>query len=146
MFLICIPQTLEDSQKIKQSKRQRNNTLYPLRTTETPVLGNTEYFLHYKDKLNESVFEGPLTPLNYKERFHHLLCWEEKEHMCILSNRYVSSTFVWKQLYPVHVHIIVSVHILYGTYNSFLQNIEGCLTSIIKYSSTLYQSVGRRSM
>ena len=107
--MLFIPQTLEDSQKIKQSKKQRNK-MSSLNATETPVLGNTEYFLHYKDKLSESVFEGPLTPLNYKERFHHLLCWEEKEHMCILSNRFVQCFvhFRMEKLYPVH---IVSVHI-----------------------------------
>lgn len=54
---------------------------------------NTEYFVRYKDKLDERIFQGPLTLENYRERFHHLLCWEEKEHIATLSNRYVDALY-----------------------------------------------------
>ncbi len=32
--------------------------------------------------------QQPLTRENYKEKFHNLLCWEEKTHIEILENRY----------------------------------------------------------
>ena len=51
---------------------------------------HTTYFQKYKEKLNAQMFEKPytLTVENYQESFHHLLCWEEKEHMSILANRW----------------------------------------------------------
>ena len=48
---------------------------------------NTVYFLKYRDKLNIKVLSTALTVNNYQERFHHLLCWEEKEHMSVLAER-----------------------------------------------------------
>ena len=38
---------------------------------------------------NLCLFDAPLTPENYQERFHHLLCWEESEHIKQLANRLV---------------------------------------------------------
>lgn len=40
----------------------------------------SDYYRDNKDKLNESLLEEKLTRENYKEKFHQLLCWEEKEH------------------------------------------------------------------
>ena len=37
-----------------------------------------------------SILEDELTPYNYKEKFHHLLCWEEKEHDKQISEKYVN--------------------------------------------------------
>ena len=38
---------------------------------------------------NLYLFDAPLTPENYQERFHHLLCWEEHEHIKQLAERLV---------------------------------------------------------
>ena len=46
----------------------------------------SEYF--NSTKLDISILKKPLTRENYREKFHHLLCWEEKEHSKILSERY----------------------------------------------------------
>ena len=37
--------------------------------------------------LNIADIQQEVTRENYKEKFHKLLCWEEKEHIDILGNR-----------------------------------------------------------
>lgn len=46
----------------------------------------SSYYKEYVGKL-ESNFKESLTVANYKERFHHLLCWEEREHVKQLAER-----------------------------------------------------------
>ena len=50
---------------------------------------HSSYYEKYKDKLEDSnpIMKEPLTAKNYKEKFHLLLCWEEKEHHRQLSER-----------------------------------------------------------
>ena len=48
---------------------------------------HTTYFWKYEKKLDTQILERPLTVNTYRETFHHLLCWEEKEHMSILAKR-----------------------------------------------------------
>ena len=40
-----------------------------------------------KQELTLEDIEQDLTALNYKQKFHMLLCWEEKEHITILHER-----------------------------------------------------------
>ena len=82
-------QTLEETKNVRVSKRQRRSTTSSQQDVEGVTVENTKYFFQYGDKLDERIFHGPLTLENYKKRFHHLLCWEEKEHMSILSERFV---------------------------------------------------------
>jgi exoribonuclease R/predicted ribonuclease YlaK len=79
--------TLEETKDVRVSKRQRRSTTSSQQDVERVTVENTKYFFHYGDKLDERIFHGPLTLENYKKRFHHLLCWEEKEHVSILSDR-----------------------------------------------------------
>ena len=39
------------------------------------------------ERLNIADIQQEVTRQNYKEKFHKLLCWEEKEHIDILGNR-----------------------------------------------------------
>lgn len=45
---------------------------------------HSESFKMYKDKLCLEAIDCELTRENYKEKFHHLLCWEEMEHCRML--------------------------------------------------------------
>lgn len=49
----------------------------------------SSFYEKYSTRLesNTHLFRDPLTAANYKERFHHLLCWEEKEHIKQLAER-----------------------------------------------------------
>jgi len=49
---------------------------------------SSKYFEEYRHKLSTNIISKPLTIENYREKFHHLLCWEEKEHCDILTKRY----------------------------------------------------------
>ena len=51
---------------------------------------STSYFEKYRHNLQKSldVISQSLTASNYKEKFHHLLCWEEEEH-CKILTKYV---------------------------------------------------------
>ena len=40
-----------------------------------------------KEDLDIADIQQELTRENYKEKFHKLLCWEEKEHIDILERR-----------------------------------------------------------
>ena len=51
---------------------------------------HSESFTKYKSELDIERLKQPLTRENYVEKFHHLLCWEEKEHDTLLRQRYLS--------------------------------------------------------
>ena len=38
---------------------------------------------------NEEYFEADLSRSNYRDKFYHLLCYEESEHISLLSDKYV---------------------------------------------------------
>ena len=40
-----------------------------------------------EEELNIQVIKAPLTRKNYKEKFHHMICWEEKTHIDVLGNK-----------------------------------------------------------
>ena len=40
-----------------------------------------------KEPLDPGIIEAPLTRENYKERFHNMICWEEKRHVEILDTK-----------------------------------------------------------
>ena len=50
---------------------------------------HSSFYYAYKDKLesNREILKEPLRAGNYKEKFHHLLCWEEQEHDKQLTER-----------------------------------------------------------
>jgi superfamily I DNA and/or RNA helicase/exoribonuclease R len=68
-------------------KRKKKVFQPPHQEVMSNATQHTEFFQKYREKLDIQVFEEPLTVANYQERFHHLLCWEEKEHMSILAKR-----------------------------------------------------------
>ena len=75
--------------KQKMPKRDKNSISSSHHDVVRELPKHTTYFQKYKEKPNTQMFETPytLTVDNYQESFHHLLCWEEKEHMSILANR-----------------------------------------------------------
>lgn len=48
---------------------------------------HSESFTAYKNDLDIDRLKQPLTRESYVEKFHHLLCWEEKEHDNLLKQR-----------------------------------------------------------
>ena len=40
-----------------------------------------------KEELDIEVIRAPLTTDNYKKKFHHMICWEEKRHIEILDEK-----------------------------------------------------------
>ena len=52
----------------------------------------SSFYQEYEAKLEMGlgILKSPLTEDNYKEKFHHLLCWEEKEHIKQLDKRSIS--------------------------------------------------------
>lgn len=40
-----------------------------------------------KEVLDPRIIEAPLTRENYKKKFHHMICWEEKRHIEILDTK-----------------------------------------------------------
>ena len=49
---------------------------------------NSNEFEHRHRPRDQALLEAKLTPKNYKEKFHQLLCREEEEHERILQERY----------------------------------------------------------
>ena len=47
------------------------------------------FFERVKEELKIEDVLTDLTAASYKEKFHKLLCWEEKEHITVLHERYV---------------------------------------------------------
>ena len=88
-------QSLGETSKMHLTKRERRdlvNQQTKKNRAEHTVKSASEYF--NSTKLDIAVLKKPLTRENYREKFHHLLCWEEKEHSKILSERYtISFTF-----------------------------------------------------
>ena len=40
-----------------------------------------------KEELDIEIIQAPLTRENYKKKFHHMICWEEKRHVEILDEK-----------------------------------------------------------
>ena len=59
---------------------------------EAVSCGHSKYYEQHKFALvnDDALLQSNLTPENYKEKFHHLMCWEEKEHDDQLSKRYIT--------------------------------------------------------
>ena len=83
-------QTLADAKSMPKKKK---TFVQPSHQDVMNAPQHTEFFQKYREKLDTTMFKGPLTVANYQERFHHLLCWEEKEHMSILAKRLSSLTY-----------------------------------------------------
>ncbi len=60
------------------------------RRQEYPA-ANLDFYRRIKGELVLADVQQPLTRENYKEKFHKLLCWEEKTHIEILEERYHNS-------------------------------------------------------
>ena len=45
---------------------------------------HSNFYKQYEDKLCLEAIDCELARENYKEKFHHLLCWEEMEHCRML--------------------------------------------------------------
>ena len=71
-----------------QSLTEVSQNKEAVKSVTTPVR-NSQYYNEYKDQLkaNADLLKEPLVATNYKEKFHHLLCWEEQEHDKQLAQR-----------------------------------------------------------
>ena len=102
-FIIIITlQTLGDAAKVKGSKKRipqeplqcaAPTQVVPFKLPEV----HSESFSKYKSELDIDRLKQPLTRESYVEKFHHLLCWEEKEHDDLLKQRYMHAI-----LYYIH--------------------------------------------
>ncbi len=91
-------QTLSDAAKAKDSKKRiaqgpsqcaAPTQLVPFKLPEI----HSESFTKYKNELDIDRLKQPLRE-NYVEKFHHLLCWEEKEHDDLLKQRYMHASTI----------------------------------------------------
>lgn len=64
----------------------------------------------FQDRIQEPLdiedVKQKLTTDNYKEKFHKLLCWEEKKHIELLEKRYLglnTCTCIWPNTQPFFV-------------------------------------------
>ena len=88
IYIFCYHQSLADAAKVKESKRSKTRTA----AINPPVIREPDYsdfYRQFEGQLNIDVIQNELTVENYKEKFHHLLCWEEKEHEQLLASRCV---------------------------------------------------------
>lgn len=53
----------------------------------TYAAGKESFIERIKEELDVRIIEAPLTRGNYKEKFHHMVCWEEMTHINILHRR-----------------------------------------------------------
>ena len=60
-------------------------TLYDIPLQRDYAARKTDFLARLKETFAD--IEKPLTRENYKEKFHLLLCWEEKTHIEILEER-----------------------------------------------------------
>ena len=78
-------QTLDAASKIPQ---QRGKAVVPAKSINTNI--HSSFLDEFKGELDADhpVLKEPLSPANYQQKFHHLLCWEELEHDKQLVQRY----------------------------------------------------------
>ena len=87
-------QTLIDAAKVKGNKKripqESSQCTAPPQVVSIKLPEvHSESFNKYKNELDIDQLKQPLTRENYVEKFHHLLCWEEKEHDDLLKQRYM---------------------------------------------------------
>ena len=76
---------------MKESKRSKTSRAASI-TKIPPVKKephHSDFYQQFEGQLSVNVIQNELTAENYKEKFHHLLCWEEKEHERLLAIRCV---------------------------------------------------------
>ena len=63
----------------------------------------TDFLERLEEDLTIADIENPLTRENYKEKFHKLLCWEEKAHIEILEERLIlmnyTGSYSWSKIF-----------------------------------------------
>lgn len=63
---------------------------------------HSPFYEKYRDQLEDpdpNIMKGQLTAENYRERFHHLLCWEEQEHYKQLTERYTQEGWRFRSVW-----------------------------------------------
>ncbi len=90
----------------------------------TPVK-HSSFYEEFMDKLesNRWLLDKPTTAENYKEKYHHLICWEEQEHEKQLTERYCGLSYIL--IYYIYSYRINDQHVTDGykhayNYASFL--------------------------
>ena len=73
---------------------------------------HSDFYRQFEGQLSANVIRNELTAENYKEKFHHLLCWEEKEHERLLANRCVLAVLsklqlVFQELYRCILQLMI---------------------------------------
>ena len=53
----------------------------------TYVASRESFRERIKEELNLEVIKAPLTRADYKKKFHHQICWEEKRHIEVLEEK-----------------------------------------------------------
>ena len=108
-------QTLGDAAKVKGSKKRipqqpsqcaAPTQVVPIKLPEV----HSESFIKYKSELDIDRLKQPLTRESYVEKFHHLLCWEEKEHDDLLKQRYMHAKALYLS-YIKKIDCIIGVQV-----------------------------------
>lgn len=69
-----------------QFKKMRPNV--EKRPEELYAASKESFKERIKGVLDPQIIRAPLTRDNYKKKFHHMICWEEKRHIEILDEKY----------------------------------------------------------
>ena len=84
--MLCFPQVQQ-----RESWPDLHTELVPTQPLSKPHVHKRSTFLERsKELLHVEDLKQPIIMENYKEMFHKLLCWEEKEHITLLHQRLVS--------------------------------------------------------
>ena len=94
--------------KIEVTNKVTNHTCVPLKHSEWYTTNEEKW------KSETSILEEDLTPDNYKDKFHHLLCWEEKEHSDLLS-KYVEKRSNYTQQQQI-IDIVLITFMAFSPY------------------------------
>ena len=96
IYIIILSQDLKNATKMskrEEKKIARKNLAAVVKQDQGASacsMCSSSYKAHVSSlESNSHLFAAPLTPANYQERFHHLLWWEEREHIKQLAERLV---------------------------------------------------------
>ena len=75
----------------------------PLQHERDYAARKIDFLQRLEEDLTIADIEKPLTRENYKEKFHKLLCWEEKTHIEILEERLILMNYIgsysWSKIF-----------------------------------------------
>ena len=66
---------------------QRKAVSRPQTIQEMYAASKESFNERIKEELDVKIIQASLTRENYKKKFHHMICWEEKRHIEILDEK-----------------------------------------------------------